>query len=76
MCEYLQAYLRIYVCMYVKVANGEICRNWNDFVLWDIYYMHYVRNTIDGGHDSKEDAIACMDLMKWKINRKHLEEDL
>ena len=22
---------------------------------------------IDRGHDSKEDAVACMDLMKWKI---------
>ena len=23
--------------------------------------------SIDGGHESKVDAIACMDLMKWKI---------
>jgi len=21
----------------------------------------------DGGHDSKEDAVSCMELMKWKI---------
>ena len=26
----------------------------------------YIKS-IDGGHESKEDATACMDLMKWKI---------
>ena len=30
-------------------------------------YICALCNTIDGGHDSKEDAIACMNLMQWKI---------
>ena len=33
----------------------------------DLYVCAIHNTIIDGGHDSKEDAIACMDLMKWKI---------
>ena len=33
---------------------------------WFIKKLIYIKS-IDGGHDSKEDAVACMDLMKWKI---------
>ena len=29
--------------------------------------------SIGGGHDSKEDTIVCVDLMKWKI-KSNLQE--
>jgi RNA exonuclease 1 len=27
----------------------------------------FIQDSIDGGHDSKEDSSACMELMIWKI---------
>lgn len=29
----------------------------------------------DGGHDSKEDAVACLDLMKWRIKEDSRREN-
>lgn len=31
------------------------------------YLQKIIQDNVDGGHDSREDAVACMELMIWKI---------
>ena len=31
-------------------------------------HLHkFIQDSVDGGHDSKEDSVSCMELMIWKV---------
>ena len=37
------------------------------WAIWAINTLRYDVLLAEGGHDSLEDAVSCMDLMKWKV---------
>lgn len=37
------------------------------------YLQRFIQDNIDGGHDSREDAAACMELMQWKVKADMLK---